>query len=102
MHVHQEDYTHGHVSLYCYEDGYTTAVLPKREAWDRMKEHYAVWHGEQNGSFEKVSHGKVLSERSGRGLSTPAVGRRGSFVGNDVFPQTAPRRKRRGFLGNLL
>lgn len=85
--VHQEEYTKGHVALHCYEDGFTVGPLPKAQAWEQMKLHMMLEHGESpDMAFEQIPHNKVRTE-SGR--KVPRVGRHGGFIGNDIFPDDA-------------
>lgn len=89
-HVHEEEYSKGHVALYCYDDGFNVGPLPKAQAWDQMRMHLMLEHGESlDVGFRKVPHSKVERAYSGKGVRVPKVKKQGGFVGNDIFPDTA-------------
>jgi hypothetical protein len=88
--IHEEQYTKGHVALYCYQDGYNTGPLPKELAKQHMDNHLRLQHGFQNaGHMQKVSHRTVEHAMGGK-KNVPAVNKGGGFKGHDdVFPQQA-------------
>lgn len=86
-HVHEENYTKGHVALYCYDDGFSVGPLPKVQAWEEMRMHLFVEHGEPfDAGFEKLSHSQVVRAQKGR--KVPALTKKGGFKRDDIFPDS--------------